>query len=605
MTNSHRHEVDIETVVDLADIITSLRELSDEELAKHGLAVDGTWDEVDDPVLLGPDGTPVDTWREGYPYDERMSRGEYEVDKRLLQIELLKLQTWVKDTGQRILHPVRGPRRRGQGRHDQAVHGAPEPARVHGRRAAQADASASAASGTSSATSQHLPSAGEIVLFDRSWYNRAVVERVMGFCSDEEYDEFMRQVPEFERMLVRSGITIIKFWFSVSRKEQITRFTIRRIDPVRQWKLSPTDLASLDRWDDYSDAKEAMFYYTSTDWRAVDRGAQQRQEARPPRGHALGAAPDRLRRQGPRHRPGPRPADRRARRRWCTSRASSPASSTRRSDAQPAAACAWAATSATRSPSASVTSTRCSPQVGPSSEGIGGGAPGPAESIETSSQPNAGVVRQVACDGVGVGGEAGLRRRRRARRVADQRGRREVRPQPIALPQQRPRLHAQRLPGRRRAAEDARPAGALRRTSRTRRRTRSACLDRQAGMFTKVPAGVLAREDGHAAAQQQRRQQTAAQHAVAVDLLLDQPDQVGGALRVPDQHVRPALVERVEVVVERGEHVGVRELAGLLAAQPAGEERLPGDLLVDRRVQPAGGGQARRLDPRPPAPRRG
>ena len=265
MTNSRRHEVDIETVVDLADIITSLRELSDEELAKHGLAVDGTWDEVDDPVLLGRDGTPVDTWREGYPYEERMSRWQYEVDKRLLQIELLKLQTWVKDTGQRILILFEGRDAAGKGGTIKRFmeHMNPRGCTVV---ALLKPSERERMQWYFQRYVEHLPSAGEMVLFDRSWYNRAVVERVMGFCSDEEYAEFMRQVPEFERMLVRSGITIIKFWFSVSRKEQITRFTIRRIDPVRQWKLSPTDLASLDRWEDYSDAKEAMFYYTSTDW---------------------------------------------------------------------------------------------------------------------------------------------------------------------------------------------------------------------------------------------------------------------------------------------------------------------------------------------------
>jgi polyphosphate kinase len=110
----------------------------------------------------------------------------------------------------------------------------------------------------------HLPSAGEIVLFDRSWYNRAVVERVMGFCTDDQYDEFMRQAPDFERMLTRSGVRLIKLWFSVSRSEQRTRFMIRQIDPVRRWKLSPTDLASLDKWEEYTDAKEAMFAYTDT-----------------------------------------------------------------------------------------------------------------------------------------------------------------------------------------------------------------------------------------------------------------------------------------------------------------------------------------------------
>ena len=112
---------------------------------------------------------------------------------------------------------------------------------------------------------QHLPTSGEITLFDRSWYTRAVVERVMGFCTDDEYEQFMIQAPEFERMLVRSGTILVKLWFSVSRLEQVTRFTIRRIDPVRQWKLSPTDLASLDRWDDYTAAKDAMFLRTHHD----------------------------------------------------------------------------------------------------------------------------------------------------------------------------------------------------------------------------------------------------------------------------------------------------------------------------------------------------
>jgi polyphosphate kinase 2 len=111
---------------------------------------------------------------------------------------------------------------------------------------------------------QHLPTAGEIVLFDRSWYNRAGVERVMGFCSDDDYRRFMRQAPLFERMLVDDGIDLVKFWFSVSQGEQRTRFTIRQVDPVRQWKLSPMDLASLDRWDDYTAAKVAMFRETDT-----------------------------------------------------------------------------------------------------------------------------------------------------------------------------------------------------------------------------------------------------------------------------------------------------------------------------------------------------
>jgi polyphosphate kinase 2 (PPK2 family) len=112
----------------------------------------------------------------------------------------------------------------------------------------------------------HLPAAGEILMLDRSWYNRAGVERVMGFCTQHEYEEFLVQTPQFENALVRSDITLVKFWFSVSRQEQRTRFVIRHLDPVRQWKLSPIDLASLDRWNDYTRAKEAMFAATDTDF---------------------------------------------------------------------------------------------------------------------------------------------------------------------------------------------------------------------------------------------------------------------------------------------------------------------------------------------------
>jgi polyphosphate kinase 2 len=110
----------------------------------------------------------------------------------------------------------------------------------------------------------HLPAAGEMVLFDRSWYNRAGVERVMGFCTEDEYREFLRETPFFEESLVRSGIHLVKFWFSVSRLEQRTRFVIRQLDPVRQWKLSPMDLASLDKWDAYTEAKQRMFAATHT-----------------------------------------------------------------------------------------------------------------------------------------------------------------------------------------------------------------------------------------------------------------------------------------------------------------------------------------------------
>ena len=262
---SDDHYFDIEAVMDLHDIIASLQDLDDDEFEERGLTVTGTWDEVDDPILIGPDGTPVDTWKEGYPYDKRMSRREYEMTKRLLQIELLKMQSWVKDTGQRICMLFEGRDAAGKGGTIKRLmeHLNPRGATVV---ALTKPTEKEKGEWYFQRYVAHLPSEGEIVLFDRSWYNRAGVERVMGFCTDDEYQEFMRQAPEFERMLVRSGITLIKFWFSVSRKEQVTRFTIRRIDPVRQWKLSPMDLASLDRWDSYTEAKEAMFWYTDTDW---------------------------------------------------------------------------------------------------------------------------------------------------------------------------------------------------------------------------------------------------------------------------------------------------------------------------------------------------
>jgi polyphosphate kinase len=261
---SDEHYIDIEAVMDLQDIIASLQDMDDDEFEERGLSVSGTWDEVDDPILIGPDGAPIDTWKEGYPYDQRMPRREYEMTKRLLQIELLKMQSWVKTTGQRICMVFEGRDAAGKGGTIKRFmeHLNPRGATVV---ALTTPTEKEKGQWYFQRYVEHLPSEGEIVLFDRSWYNRAGVERVMGFCTDEEYKEFMRQAPEFERMLVRSGITLIKFWFSVSRKEQVTRFTIRRIDPVRQWKLSPMDLASLDRWDTYTEAKEGMFWYTDTE----------------------------------------------------------------------------------------------------------------------------------------------------------------------------------------------------------------------------------------------------------------------------------------------------------------------------------------------------
>jgi polyphosphate kinase len=220
-------------------------------------------DEHDDPVLRWPDGRVVDTWREGYPYSEKMTRDEYEYLKRPLQIELVKLQNWVKSVGEQIVIVFEGRDAAGKGGTIKRFteHLNPRGATV------VALAKPSEREQTQwyfQRYAPNLPAAGEIVMFDRSWYNRAGVERVMGFCTDEEYWEFMREAPEFEQMLIRSGLHLTKFWFSVTRSEQRTRFIIRRVDPVRQWKLSPMDIESLDKWDAYTDAKEAMFHYTDT-----------------------------------------------------------------------------------------------------------------------------------------------------------------------------------------------------------------------------------------------------------------------------------------------------------------------------------------------------
>ncbi|PTL73431.1 polyphosphate kinase 2 [Rathayibacter caricis DSM 15933] len=232
----------------------------------------------DDPVLLHRDGTRIDTWREGYPYDERMSREEYEAGKRLLQIELLKLQNWIKKHGRRLVVVFEGRDAAGKGGTIKRFteHLNPRGARVV---ALEKPTEREATQWYFQRYVSHLPAAGEIVLFDRSWYNRAGVERVMGFCTLEQYDEFIRQTPLFESMLAGDGIDLVKLWFSVSAEEQRTRFTIRMIDPVRQWKLSPMDLASLDKWDDYTAAKEAMLAATDTDdapWTVVKSNDKKR-----------------------------------------------------------------------------------------------------------------------------------------------------------------------------------------------------------------------------------------------------------------------------------------------------------------------------------------
>jgi polyphosphate kinase 2 len=211
-----------------------------------------------------PDEELADDWRDGgYPYKRLMLRRNYEKQKYRLQVELLKLQAWVKDTGQRIVILFEGRDAAGKGGTIKRFmeHLNPRGARVV---ALEKPTDEERGEWYFQRYVKHLPTRGEIVMMDRSWYNRAGVERVMGFCSDAEYEEFMRQAPEFERHLVRSGIHLIKFWFSVSRKEQRRRFREREAHPLKQWKLSPIDMASLDKWDEYTRAKEAMFFHTDT-----------------------------------------------------------------------------------------------------------------------------------------------------------------------------------------------------------------------------------------------------------------------------------------------------------------------------------------------------
>jgi polyphosphate kinase 2 len=228
----------------------------------HGYTVDDNDD--DDPVLLDRDGNPVETWRERYPYDERMSRDEYERVKRRLQIELLKMQKWTKRTGARHVIVFEGRDAAGKGGTIQRFmeHLNPRGARVV---ALEKPTDREKTQWYFQRYVSHLPAGGEMVLFDRSWYNRAGVEKVMGFCTPEQCVDFMWQAPLFEQMLVNEGINLTKFWCSVSPAEQRTRFAIRLIDPVRHWKFSPMDMASVEKWEDYTAAKEEMFSATDTD----------------------------------------------------------------------------------------------------------------------------------------------------------------------------------------------------------------------------------------------------------------------------------------------------------------------------------------------------
>ncbi|MQQ08890.1 polyphosphate kinase 2 [Epibacterium sp. SM1979] len=198
-----------------------------------------------------------------YPYRRKLARRTYEAEKAKLQAELLKVQLWAQETGERFVLLFEGRDAAGKGGTIKRFmeHLNPRQARVV---ALNKPTWEEKGQWYYQRYIQELPTVGEMVFYDRSWYNRAGVERVMGFCSPNEYLEFMRQTPDLERMLVRSGIRFYKYWFSVTQDEQRRRFKSRETDPLKQWKLSPIDKASLAKWDDYTEAKEAMFFYTDT-----------------------------------------------------------------------------------------------------------------------------------------------------------------------------------------------------------------------------------------------------------------------------------------------------------------------------------------------------
>ena len=234
-----------------------------------------------DPKAIGK------LFREGtYPYNNRIPAKKYAAKKAKLQIELLKVQSWVKETGQKIVLIFEGRDAAGKGGTIKRFmeHLNPRAAKVV---ALEKPTERERGEWYFQRYVRHLPTRGEMLFLDRSWYNRAGVERVMGFCDSHEYLEFMRQCPEFERLLVNSGILLYKFYFSVTKAEQKRRFLARETDPLKQWKLSPIDQASLDLWKEYKQAKEAMFFLYRYGGRSVDNHQVRRQETCTSQLHAV------------------------------------------------------------------------------------------------------------------------------------------------------------------------------------------------------------------------------------------------------------------------------------------------------------------------------
>jgi len=247
---------------DLADRLDPPTSAAEEHEKVH--AMGGTYNSETVSQLRNDPQAISALFKEGkYPYTDRIPRSKYEPEKGQLQIELLKVQNWVKMTGQKVVIIFEGRDAAGKGGTIKRFmeHLNPRAARVI---ALEKPTEHEKGQWYFQRYVVHLPTKGEILFLDRSWYNRAGVERVMGFCDSSEYLEFMRQCPEFERMLVNSGIRLFKYYFSVTRKEQRNRFAMRMEDPLKQWKLSPVDKASVGLWHEYTRAKEAMFFYTDT-----------------------------------------------------------------------------------------------------------------------------------------------------------------------------------------------------------------------------------------------------------------------------------------------------------------------------------------------------
>lgn len=198
-----------------------------------------------------------------YPYPEKIGSREYEHEKHLLQTELLKMQQWVKEEGKKIVGIFEGRDAAGKGGAIKRFmeHLNPRAAHIV---ALEKPNEREQGQWYFQRYIQHLPTRGEMAFFDRSWYNRAGVERVMGFCTPGEHLEFLRTAPQLERMLVNADLILRKYWFSVSRHEQLRRFHSRSHDPLKHWKLSPIDLQSLDKWEDYTEARQTMFFHTDT-----------------------------------------------------------------------------------------------------------------------------------------------------------------------------------------------------------------------------------------------------------------------------------------------------------------------------------------------------